>query len=224
MRPFFSMVIRVNKVPALLGAWRMPIFAAGLCAALCVTLFAGQLSAQRDARVLQRNMAELVSDSYTIVVGKITSVRAEVHPQIPSLNTIFVTMQVSEVWKGQAGPTFSFRLFVNNELDFKAKLDYGNGQDVLLMMTQPSQYGLSSPAGLEQGRFRVQPDANGNRTIVNSLNNAGLFVRISKSAPKLDAQLAGLPARQVLAQQKAGPIAFDDFRTIVKTLVANSQP
>lgn len=224
MRAFFSQVIRVNGVSAPPRKWRVPLLAAGMATVLCLTVLAGQAWAQRDARVLQRNLAELVGDSYTILVGKVTSVRAEVHPQIPNLNTIFVTMQVSEVWKGQAGPTFSFRLFVNSELDFKAKLDYGNGQDVLLMMTQPSQYGLSSPAGLEQGRFRVQSDANGNRTIVNSLNNAGLFAHISKSAPKLDAQLAGLSARQVLVEQKVGPIAFDDFRTIVKTLVANSQP
>jgi hypothetical protein len=224
MRAFFSQVIRVNGIPALPRKWRMPILAAGMATALCLTVLAGQAWAQRDARVLQRNLAELVSDSYTIVVGRITNVRSEVHPQIPDLHTIVVTMQVSEVWKGQAGAQFTFRAFVNNELDYKEKLGYGDGQEVLLMLTQPSQYGLSSPAGLEQGRFRIQSDAKGNRSLANSLNNAGLFNRISKTAPKLDEQLTGLPARQLLTTQKSGPINFDDFRTIVKTLVANSQP
>ncbi len=203
---------------------RMLGYAGGVAFLVFLALLAVPVEAQRDAKVLHRNLSELVGDSYTIVVGRITSVRAEVHPQIPQLHTIVVTMQVTEVWKGQAGAQFTFRAFVNNELDYKEKLDYGDGQEVLLMLTQPSQYGLSSPAGLEQGRFRIQADAKGNRSLANSLNNAGLFNRISKTAPKLDEQLAGLPARQLLATQKGGPISFDDFRTIVKALVANSQP
>lgn len=224
LRVFFSTMIRVNAVPALRRKWRIRVLAAGLGAALGLTVFAGHVGAQRDARVLQRNLAELVGDSYTIVVGRVTSVRAEPHPQIPDLHTVVVTLQVSEVWKGQAGRQFTYRAFVNHPLDYKEKLGYGDGQEVLLMLTQPSQYGLSSPAGLEQGRFRIQTDAKGNRTIVNGVNNAGLFFRVAKSAPKLDAQLAGLPARQLLVQHKGGPIAFDDFKVIVQNLVAGSQP
>ena len=190
---------------------------------VCLFALAMPLAAQRDARVLHRNLAELVGDSYTIVLGRVTGVRAEPHPQIPNLQTVVVTMQVSEVWKGQAGTQFTFRAFVSHPLDFKEKLGYGDGQEVLLMLTQPSQYGLSSPAGLEQGRFRIQTDAKGNRTIVNGMNNAGLFRNVQKTAPKLDAQLAALPARQLLTQHASGPIAFDDLKTIVKTLVAGSQ-
>ena len=186
-------------------------------------LLAMPAAAQRDARVLHRNLSELVGDSYTIVLGRVVSVKAEPHPQLQNLQTVVVTLQVSEVWKGQAGSTFTFRAFVSDPLDFKGKLGYAGNQDVLLMLTKPSDIGLSSPAGLEQGRFRVTTDAHGNRTMVNGLNNAGLFRNVQKTAPKLDAQLAALPARQLLTQHASGPILFDDFKTIVQTLVAGSQ-
>ncbi|MBI1739064.1 MAG: hypothetical protein HYR58_07435 [Acidobacteria bacterium] len=223
LRVFFSPMNHGNGIPALWRKWPRPILAAGLGTALCLTAFAGLAGAQRDARVLHRNLPELVGDSYTIVLGRVVSVKAEPHPQLQNLQTLVVTLQVSEVWKGQAGSTFTFRAFVSHPLDFKEKLGYAGDQDVLLMLTRPSDIGLSSPAGLEQGRFRVSTDAHGNRTVVNGLNNAGLFRNVQKTAPKLDAQLAALPARQLLTQHASGPIAFDDFKTIVQTLVAGSQ-
>jgi hypothetical protein len=180
-------------------------------------------AAQRDARVLHRNLAELVGDSYTIVLGRVASVKAEPHPQFQNIQTVVVTLQVSEVWKGQAGSTFTFRAFVSDPLDFRGKLGYAGNQDALLKLTKPSDIGLSSPAGLEQGRFRVNTDAYGNRTVVNGLSNTGLFRNVQKTSPKLDAQLAALPARQLLTQHASGPITFDDFKTIVQTLVAGSQ-
>lgn len=196
----------------------------GIALLVGLVLLAGPVAAQRDARVLHRNLSELVGDSYTIVLGRVVSVKAEPHPQVPQLHTVVVTLQVSEVWKGQAGSTFTFRAFVNHPLDYKEKLGYAGDQDVLLMLTKPSDIGLSSPAGLEQGRFRVVTDTQGKRTLTNGLNNAGLFHNVTKSAPKLDAQLAGRPARQLLTQHKSGPIAFDDLKAIVQNLVAGAQP
>lgn len=195
----------------------------GVTLLVCLAFLTIPVAAQRDARVLQRNLAELVGDSHVILLGRVTSVKAEPHPQFQSIQTIVVTLDVKEVWKGQAGSTYTFRAFVNHPLDFKQKLGYGDGQDVLLMLTRPSDIGMSSPAGLEQGRFRIQTDASGNRTIVNGLGNAGLLRNVQKTAPKLDAQLAALPARRLLTQHASGPIGFDDFKTIVQTLVAGSQ-
>ena len=195
----------------------------GVALLVCYVLLAMPAAAQRDARVLHRNLAELVGDSYTIVLGRVVSVKAEPHPQFENIQTIVVTLQVSEVWKGQAGATFTFRAFVNHPLDYKEKLGYSGDHDVLLMLTKPSNIGLSSPAGLEQGRFRVSTDAQGNRTVSNGMGNAGLLARVDKTAPKLASQLSNVSARQALAQQSAGPISFDDFKSIVQTLVANPQ-
>lgn len=197
--------------------------ARGVALLVCLVLLAVPVAAQRDAKVLHRNLSELVGDSYTIVLGRVVSVKVEPHPQLQNLQTVVVTLQVSEVWKGQAGTTFTFRAFVNHPLDYKEKLGYAGDQDVLLMLTKPSDIGLSSPAGLEQGRFRVVTDAQGNRTVSNGMGNAGLLARVDKTAPKLASQLSNLSARQVLTQHRAGPISFDDFKIIVQTLLANQQ-
>ena len=194
-----------------------------LALALCVVLLAVPTSAQRDARVMQRNLAQLVGDSYTIVVGRVVAVKAEPHPQYNNINTVVVTLEVSEVWKGQAGKQFTFRAFVNHPLDFKEKLGYADGQDMVLMLTQPSDIGMSSPAGLELGRFRVMTDPSGNRSVVNGMGNAALFYNVQKTAPKLGEQMAGLPARQLLTQHKNGPISYDDFKSVVQTLIAHPQ-
>jgi hypothetical protein len=190
---------------------------------MAITLWAAPLAAQRDARVLHRNLSELVGDAHVILLGRVTSVKAETHPQFQNIQTVVVTMEVSEVWKGQAGKSYTFRLFVNNPLDHKEKLGYGDGQDVLLLLTKPSDIGLSSPAGLEQGRFRVSTDAAGNRFVSNGLNNAGLLARMDKTAPQLAGQVSGASARQVLAAQRPGPIALDDFKQLVQALVANAK-
>jgi hypothetical protein len=198
---------------------------AGLCLAslLGLALLADAAWAQRDALVLQRNLAELVSDAHVILLGRVTNVKAEPHPQYKGIQTVVITLQVAEVWKGQAGPTYTFRNYAGDPQDFKQKLGYGGGQDVLLMLTQPSNIGMSSPAGLEQGRFRVFSDAEGNRFIVNGVNNAGLFRNLQKTAPKLDAQLSGQAAQQVLTRNRPGPIAFGDFKTIVQALLSDNQ-
>ena len=195
----------------------------GVALLVCLVSLAMPVAAQRDARVLHQNLADMVTEAQTVILGRVVSVKAEPHPEFANLKTIVVTLDVQEVLKGQAPRLFTFRQFVSHPLDYKEKLGYAGDQDVLLMLTKPSQYGLSSPAGLEQGRFRIQTDANGNRTVVNGVNNAGLFIRIAKSAPKLDAQLAGLPARQLLTQHRSGPIPLDEFKSIIQTLVANPQ-
>jgi len=190
---------------------------------LAVLLAAPPLDAQHGARVLHRNLAQLVGDSHVIVIGRVTSVRPEVHPKYSNLNTVLVTVDVSEVLKGHAGVQYTFRLALLHPTDFKTKLGYAGGQEVMLMLTQPHpETGFSSPAGLEQGRFQIVTDASGSRVAVNGMNNAGLFRNIAKVAPKLDANLAGMPARQLLTQHNSGPIAYDQLKSVIQTLVASS--
>lgn len=191
--------------------------ATALIVALPCALLTFPVAAQRNARVLHRNLAELVSDAHTIVAGRVLSVKGEPHPQYSNVQTVVVTLEVSEVFKGQSGSQFTFRLFVSDVQDVETNLDYKAGEEVLLMMTRPSQIGFSSPAGLEQGRFRVRLDAQGNRTLVNGFNNAGLFRNISQKAPQLAAQL-GVSARQTLAQHRSGPIAYDQLREMILNL------
>jgi hypothetical protein len=47
------------------------------------------------------------------------------------------------------------------------------------LLNPPTQYGLVSPTGIEQGRFRIVTDKQGRKTAVNGYGNAGLFDRIA---------------------------------------------
>ena len=180
------------------------------------------LAAQRNARVLHRNLAELTSDAYTIVAGRVTSVRYETHPQFSNIHTVVVKMDVLEVWKGQASGEFTFRLFVDDPIDMQTNLGYRPGQEVLLFMTQPSQYGMSSPAGLDQGIFLISRDAQGNRLVRNGVNNFGLFAKIDQSAPALKARLSA-QSRQVATDLKSGPMTYDQLKEMVRVLQAGSR-
>ncbi|MDA2914765.1 hypothetical protein MYX77_12590, partial [Acidobacteriia bacterium AH_259_A11_L15] len=140
-----------------------------------VGLLVPPAQAQRGGLTIPQNLAELVEEAATIVRGRVISARAEKHPQFKNLDTVVVTLEVSDVLKGSAGPTFTFRQFVWDIRDVHSKLGYGKGGEFLLLMIKPSQYGLSSPAGLEQGRFRIRRDPQGREFAVNGAGNAGLF-------------------------------------------------
>lgn len=174
--------------------------------------------AQRGARVLHRNLAQLVEDADTIVRGRVLSINAEPHPQLTNLDTIVVKLSVGEVLKGTAAGEFTFRQFVFDIRDRQRRLSYKLGEEVLLMMLKPSRYGLSSPAGLEQGRFRMQQDAQGNVVVVNGWNNMGLLRGVKASVPGLEAQLT-VPTRQVLLEHKVGPILYDDLKDMIRGVI-----
>jgi len=210
--------MRAKSVCRNMASW--PMFL--LVLFLFVVMEPTAVLAQRGARTLQRNLADLVGDSYTIVAGRVVEVRNEPHPQYRNIHTVVVTLDVADVWKGMAGRQFTFRVFVDDSLDEQASLGYRVGQQVLLFMTQPSQIGMSSPAGLEQGRFRIQQDGQGNRVAVNGMSNLGLFRNVTQKAPKLSAQVSE-PARRILAQHRSGPIPYDTLKEMVLALVTNSQ-
>jgi hypothetical protein len=178
------------------------------------------VQAQQGALVLQQNLAELVDQAPTIVHGRVLSVVAEAHPQFNNINTIVVSLAVEGILKGEAGPVFTFRQFIHDIRDRRTHLGYKVGQEVLLLMIKPSRYGLSSPAGLGQGRFRLLRDAQGNKVAVNGFNNRGLFRDIDQSAPKLGQQLR-TELRQLITQHRAGPIASAALVNIIDGIKAS---
>ena len=193
---------------------------AGGALLVMAALVALPAAGQRGAHALQRNLAQLVSDSHTILRGRVLSVHAEPHPQYGNLMTVVVTLEVLEVLKGQVPTPYTFRQFVVDSRDAQQNMNYRLGQEVFLMLTKPSPIGLCSPAGLEQGRFRFVVDAQGNRLAVNGYNNMGLFRNIDKSAPQLSSQLAP-GAQQLLTQHRSGPISYDQLRSMIQALMAN---
>ena len=201
------------------GSLNLTRFVPGV--ALLVGILVFQLAlpapAQRGGLVIPRNLLELVEESETIVVGRVLSARSEPHPEFKNLKTVVVTLRVEEAWKGSPGSTFTFRQYVWDFRDAQEALGYKKGQEVLLMMIKPSRYGLSSPAGLHQGRFRMQRNRRGQRFVTNGFGNRGLFNRMPIQLRQEGFDL-GAPSQRLVETHQQGPIHLDQFRRLVRQL------
>jgi hypothetical protein len=151
-------------------------------------------------------------------VGRVLSAGSEPHPEFKNLKTVVVTMRVEEAWKGSPGPTFTFRQYVWDFRDAQEALGYKKGGEVLLMMNKPSRYGLSSPAGLHQGRFRVQRNSRGQRFVTNGFGNRGLFKQMPRQLRWEGIDLSA-PSQRLVETHQQGPILLDQFRSLVRQLV-----
>ncbi|MBI1749906.1 MAG: hypothetical protein HY234_06885 [Acidobacteria bacterium] len=184
---------------------------------MAILCLAAPLAAQRGAFTLPRNLGELVEQSETIVRGRVVSAVVEPHPQYANLHTVLVTLRVEETFKGAPGDTFTFRQFIWDARDHLDAADYRKGQHLLLLMNPPSPVGLTSPAGIEQGRFRILRDSAGREVAVNGAANRGLFrdlaQQLNKKGQRLSPQMS-----QKIAEEPAGPLALDDLRQLLREL------
>ena len=128
----------------------------GLLALVASALAAAPALAQRGALTLPRNLSQLVEGSADIVRGTVMSARVEKHPQLPHLDTIVVTLRVDETIKGAPAKTYTFRQYIWDIRDREDRAGYFKGQSYLLLMNAPSRFGLTSPVGMDQGRFRLK--------------------------------------------------------------------
>lgn len=154
--------------------------------------------AQRGALTLPRNLEQLTDRASDIVRGTVVSARVEKHPELVNLDTVVVTLRLSDTLKGSARDTYTFRQFIWDIRDRKDAAGYRKGQELLLLMIAPSRYGLSSPAGLEQGRFRIERDRKGRESAINGTGNFKLFEGLeagTKSAAVLSTRQASLVAK-----------------------------
>lgn len=173
------------------------------------------VAAQRGALTASQNLSQLMEESAVIVRGHVASAKVEPHPELTGLWTVVITLRVHETMKGQVGETYQFRQYIWDLRDRQDAAGYAKGQELLLFLTAPSPYGLSSPVGLEQGRFRITRDREGTRYAVNGRGNAGLFRELK---PELERRRLSLSPRlsQLTTQHRRGPIALDDFRELVR--------
>ena len=198
--------------------------------AIVVTLVAGlalacsvaRAPAQQGGLTVQLDLARMVDEAENVVLARVTSVVAEKHPEFENLDTVVVTLQVLDPIKGSPGAQLTFRQYVFDVHDRDTKLGYRVGEETVLMLRRPSQYGLTSPVGLEQGRFRVERDALNIRLLRNGMDNAGLFTGIDQSSPRLRLQLSQ-PLQQLVIEHRAGPITYDQFKSFVHSAVAARQ-
>jgi hypothetical protein len=177
--------------------------------------------AQQGARTAPANLTQLVQGAHTILRGFVVSAKIEPHPQFSNLQTVVVTMQVSRVLKGEARTTYTFRQFVWDERDLGDGAGYRKAGELLLFLNPVSQYGLTSPVGLEQGRFRVTRDAKGKVSAINGRGNIGLFQEVPAKASEHGVVLSR--AAQTMMQKSAGQAPLDTLEDTIVRLAGAGQ-
>lgn len=174
--------------------------------------------AQQGAMVAPRNLEQLTDRAATIVRGNVAGAHIEKHPRFQGLHTVVVTLQVRETLKGPAQRTFTFRQYVWDIRGRMGYTDYRKGDDLLLLMIAPNEHGLSSPAGMDQGRFRISRDADGREVAVNGHGNARLFDRMTAANVKGAATLSA-ESRAMLAVRRAGPVDAAALTGLIREMV-----
>jgi hypothetical protein len=191
--------------------------------ACCLLLFVGWVApsvvcAQGGAMTIPRNLEQLTDRAADIVRGTVVSAHVEKHPQLQNLDTVVVQLKVHESIKGAAQGSYTFRQFIWDIRDRKDSAGYSKGQEYVLLMNAPSRYGLTSPAGMEQGRFRILRDASGRQTAVNGRGNAMLMkdlpVELARSGVALSPASSSL-----VAKHRLGPIPVDDLVRLIRELM-----
>ena len=186
-----------------------------LALSIALACFATFAQAQRGALTAHRNLAQLTQQAETIVEGTVISAKAEPHPSFNALQTVVVTLRVSRTLKGQATGALTFRQFIWDMRDRASAAGYRRGQGLLLFLNKPNESGLTSPAGMEQGRFRLLPTVAGRPSEVNGNGNAALLEGVPQKLSKvrLSSQTSA-----VLTKHQAGPIALDQLEELIMQL------
>lgn len=172
--------------------------------------------AQSGARTIPRGLDQLSQEAATIVRGHIVSATVEPHPQFKNLTTVVIAMDVDSTLKGAPSRTLQFRQYIWDIRDQFDAAGYKKGQELLLLLGPVSQYGLTSPVGLEQGRFVISRDSSGKAKAVNGAGNVGLFASVEQRARQQGVQLSP-KARTLLRTSKAGPVPLDALEDAIRT-------
>ncbi len=164
------------------------------------------------------NLTYLCQRADIIVQGQVIDVRQERLPGYANIPTVKITLGVERMLRGAATRTYTFREVFVGLRPKQAKQDYRIGQRLILFLTAPSQYGLSSPVGIGQGRFHIAGDKRGVVTVANERGNAELFREVERSANKAGMRLTTNQLR-ILSTER-GPVALVPFVSLIKSLTS----
>jgi hypothetical protein len=164
------------------------------------------------------NLSYLSRRADIIVQGRVVQVSHENLPGYSNIPTVRVSLEVENMLRGPDVSTYTFR---ETLIGLKAQADkktYRVGQRILVFLPSPSRYGLSSPVGIEQGRFRIAIDSTGEETITNGIDNAGLFKNMETSTimAALQPSHSGSPKTKTPESQ---PVRLDGFIHLVQSLM-----
>jgi hypothetical protein len=196
-----------------------PWLAISLASLVLVALHADSAKAQFLYRRV--DLPYLAQQAATIVQGRVVEVRYEGHPDYPNVSTVFVSLEVERMLRGDSAERFSFRQYLAGPLARLGKREYAVGQRLFLFMTRESNYGLRAPIAREQGRFRILRDRQGNELVANGYGNAGLFRNVPEAAAKAGVSLS--PAQLRVASTERGAVRLEDFVELVRSLSSQAR-
>lgn len=172
------------------------------------------LCAQFMAR--QVNLAYLTQRADVIVQGRVAKVTHAPLPGYPNIPTVEVTLEVENMVRGPQDRSYKFREIFLGLRGREGKKGYQIGQRLLLFLPSPSSYGLSSPVGIEQGRFHIAYNSEGQEIVTNEMDNAGLFRDVSNSAKKTGSKFSASQLR--IMNTGRGPVLLRDLMPVVGAL------
>lgn len=205
-----------------MGTSRVLVTSSGLALGILVAAFVGRPLIQTLASTaVEMDLGEVVDHSGLVLEGRVVDGRSAETPE----GAIYTDWQIAvdRTWWGEDEPTRTVRLPGGVLANGKAMMIPGMpslrpGEDVVLMLTEPSEDGMRMPTGLAQGKYRIIADAAGGKHAVRTgehltlATGTGAFAGAARLAvldyADLVAQLeAAAQAKQSAAPAAAGPAA-----------------
>jgi hypothetical protein len=183
----------------------------------CLLFPAPATFGQHGALTAPADLDQLVQRAGTILRGHVVSATVEPHPQFSNLETVVVTFSIDRVLKGEAGASYVFRQFIWDYRDAADTAGYSKSGELLLFLNPVSSYGLTSPVGLDQGRFRILRDPKGKAIAVNGRANFGLFNQVLSKASSRGVSFT--KQAQAMMAKPGGQVSLDTFEDAIITLV-----
>ena len=173
-----------------------------------VTAFVVLSVALQATVIVPIEFRQLVSIAPVIVHGRVVDVRSVLLEGRRSVET-FVTIEASEYLKGELGPNFTIRVpggqVGRYRTIFLGAPEFQAGDELVLFLQTP-RASLPHIVGLNQGAFRVVPDARSGQRMVTTP------IVMGKGTGEAERVVRGDPARQ--------PVSIGAFRDVVRQVMA----
>lgn len=183
---------------------------------LCLSIFVVSIFCCYTANgtVMAINLEKMTNTAGKVFAGRCVEVRKGVHPQYQKVKVTFVTLEVSDVLKGDVKPEHTFMQFGHgNEIQYMP--EYKKGEESFLFLYPESPYGFTSPVGAQQGLFTITTDSDtGKRKIIGALSTSDLL----KDVDKKYTELAG-DGNETATQTGNNLTDYETFSNIVKHII-----